>query len=74
MEPDFVAQNGDALTREEHDAWVKRCVETATAEGCTHARWTKHDQIPHLFLVEAWKVRPDDEGEPRFALTTANAS
>lgn len=71
MEPDFVAQNGEIKSREDFDRWMEKNKAEFNPLGCTHVRITKHETIPNLVLFEGWKVRPNDEGEPRFALTLA---
>lgn len=65
MKPDYLAQTGECRTAVERDAWIKARVDEAKAEGCRHGRMS-YDEEHNLYLVEAWKERPDDEGEPRF--------
>lgn len=70
MEPDFIAQNGEIVTPEQYHAWIERNAKLTRRRKWAHARVTRHDLIPNLYLFEAWKVKPDDEGAPRFALAS----
>jgi hypothetical protein len=64
-EPDYVAQTAEITTAEELRAWQEARMSDAKAIGCTWPRWSYDGD--RLYLFEAWKVRPSDEGAPRFA-------
>lgn len=71
QEPDFIAQvqQDPALHRE---WWKVRAAEASNA-GCTFARCAYHPQDATIALFEGWKVRPDDQGEPRWQLVRLEA-
>ena len=55
-----------AHTRHNIGMWaIERAAEFFN-QGATHYRLTMHETIQNLLLLEAWKVRPEDEGEPHF--------
>ena len=66
--PDYIAQTAEPMTQDERFEWMRARTKEATAEGMTHGRFTLHPTIPNLLLVEAWKERPADEGEPRWQM------
>lgn len=67
-EPEYIAQT----TEDEHvagpanaRAWFMQQRQIAFARGCTFPRMTvSEDQTALLF--EAWEVRPEDQGQPRW--------
>lgn len=69
MEPDFIFQTAEPMTSEQRMEWLLLHSREANEDGATFHRATIHPDIPHLTLLESWKVHPDDQGEPRFALT-----
>ena len=66
-EPKYIAQSRCA-TEQEAWAWIQKAVHEDRDQGCTHGRASRHAEQADLYLYEAWEERPDDEGEPRFAL------
>jgi hypothetical protein len=66
MEPDFIAQTAELMTDVERRKWANERAAEFFNQGATHHRLTAHETIPHLLLLEGWKVRPEDEGEPHF--------
>ncbi len=72
-EPDFLSQNGDALTDEERRAWFKVRAAEANEQGAVMARYSIHETIPNLALFEAWKVAPTSQGEQRWQLVPASS-
>ena len=66
MEPDFIAQTAEPMSEGERRKWASERAAEFFHKGATHHRLTIHDTIPHLLLLEGWKVRPKDEGEPHF--------
>lgn len=71
VDADFLAQNGDATTTDEQTAWFTATADEFRGQGATHFRYSRHPTIPNLCLVEGWKVRPANEGDPRWLLTSA---
>lgn len=71
VDADFLAQNADATTEEDQNLWFRAAASAFEACGAKHVRFSRHPTIPNLCLVEGWKVPPANEGEPRWALTTA---
>lgn len=72
-EPFYVRQTAEQMTEDEARRWFHEAAEEACQGGAKWARYTVHPDIKHLMIVEAWRERPDDEGEPRFALTHSQA-
>jgi hypothetical protein len=73
-DPFYVRQSAEPCeTREERDAWFVAAYEEAREQGATWFRFSTHETIPHLRLVEGWKERPanGEDGEPRWALVLA---
>ena len=70
-EPDFLSQNGEALTDDERRAWFKARSAEAYEQGAVMARYSIHETIPNLALFEAWKIAPQSQGEPRWQLVAA---
>jgi hypothetical protein len=71
MEPDFVSQTAEPLTPEQGGNWCRQRAREAERKGAAHHRFTFHPDR-RILLYEGWKVRPDDEGEPRFQLESAD--
>lgn len=69
MEPDYLAQTDDFRTRGERDTWIRDRTAEAKAQGMKHGR-VSLDPDRNLLLVEAWKVCPEEEGEPRWQFAT----
>lgn len=65
-EPEYLAQTGEPMTWEERNAWILARRAEAKARGCTFGRISTHPDNRDLLLIEGWKERPDDQGEPRF--------
>lgn len=69
MEPDYLAQTAEPMTPDERREWFRSRAREAGAQGCVHGRMSVDDaENPTMALVEAWKVRPSDEGEPRWQM------
>jgi hypothetical protein len=68
-EPFYVRQSGDVMTDEEARRWFQMVAQEARDEGATFGRYSFHVSIPNLRIVEAWKERPRDQGEIRWALS-----
>lgn len=68
VEPDFISQNGDLTSDAEKHGWFQKQTDEYRARGGQHFRYSHHDLIPNLILIEGWKERPRNEGEPRWAL------
>lgn len=72
IEPDYIAQNGEDLTQDEALAWFRRrAADAHLNHGCTGFRYSTHDTIPHLILIEGWTKLPADRGEPRWQMAKA---
>lgn len=67
-EPDFVSKTDEPMTPDERMAWLRKRVDEANANGAVFHRASVHPDMSNLTLHEAWKVRPDDQGEPRWGL------
>jgi hypothetical protein len=64
-EPEYVAQTGEAKTPAERGAWIAERKAEAIGKGMTWGR-VSYDPKFNLTLIEYWRERPKDEGEPRF--------
>ena len=71
-EPDYLAQTGDFKVPVAGQHWIRERSFWARKIGCRHIRasWSPEHE---LLLIEAWKVKPDDEGDPRWQLTHARS-
>jgi len=67
-EPFFVAQTGECKTPEDARAWFRARLAEAEAEGAAFTRYSRHSFIENLILIECWRHRPKEQGEPRFAI------
>lgn len=67
-EPIYVRQTGDVTSASEATKWFSEAANEARAEGATWFR-ASVDETLRLLLLEGWRVRPLDQGEPRWALT-----
>ena len=68
-EPFYIWQTGELMSDAERQAWFEAATKEAHARGATFFRFSIHETIPHLILIEGWKKQPADQGEPRFAVT-----
>lgn len=67
VEPDFLFQNGEPLSDEASRIWFQERAAEAKAKGATWCRYSIDETVrPPIRLLEAWLVRPPDEGQPRF--------
>jgi hypothetical protein len=64
-EPNFLRQ-ARIDTQQTKMEWLGNAVAAAREAGMTWARVSQYPDDDKLFLYEAWKERPDDEGPPRF--------
>lgn len=67
--PIYVRQCGDEMTEGEARRWYDGLADELIAAGVTWVRYSVHEHIANLRIVEGWRVRPHDEGEVRWALT-----
>lgn len=75
MKPDFSAQTGEPMTRNEKNEWFRNRVKEFRDKGATHMRAAWDDSFePPLYLVEGWLVEPEDFPPPFFHLTHERAS
>lgn len=72
-EPDYIAQTFEPEHVAERDsmyAWFDVQAAEARKIGCTFPRYSRSEDGTGV-LFEAWKVRPFDQGEPRWHLEPA---
>jgi hypothetical protein len=69
-EPDFIAQTTEPDAAKK-TAWIREQAAQARAAGCTWQRVTSAEGDLATVIVEGWKVRPADEGRPRFKKASA---
>jgi len=69
-EPFFVAQTVEPMTSEQRVAWREAQAKAAGEAGATFCRAARHPQHTNVLLLEGWVERPEDQGAPRFQLTT----
>jgi hypothetical protein len=65
-EPDYIVQNSMVYSLEMGQAWMRCEWETAERIGMNWVRVTVNSNLCTIWLLEAWKDKPDDEGPPRF--------
>lgn len=66
-EPEFISQTDEPMTLEEQQIWFRAKADEANARGATFHRFSRWDKVPPAILLhEGWRVRPQDQGEPRF--------
>lgn len=65
-DPDFVAETFDAYDYTHALQWWKGMVDHAKSRGCTWPRFSWDDERRGL-LFEAWKERPENEGQQRWS-------
>jgi hypothetical protein len=75
--PFYVRQCGGLHTIDQRRDWLNEAFLAASKEAnAPPPLWWRSsisDVVPGLVLLEVWKTRPKDEGEPRWALTTSIA-
>lgn len=70
-EPDFIAQTFEKEHLLDSATWIHNTAKDFNEKGATFAR-VSVEQDDHVYtglLFEGWKVRPVDQGEPRWQLT-----
>ncbi len=65
--PHVIRQTPQPMTDDHAKAWFDEQVKEARALGVTFPRFAHHPDRPGIYLFEGWKVRPEDQGEPRFS-------
>jgi len=75
--PFYVRQCGGLTTMDERRDWLNAAFLDASKEADAPPplwwRASTHPDMPDLVLIEVWRTRPDEEGEPRWGLTTSTA-
>ncbi len=69
-EPDFISQTGECETEEDGRRWIRERADEMRAQGAVLLRASIHPDFDHLLLMEGWKEYTEDQGEPRWQLTT----
>ena len=72
-EPEYIRGTGEPMTATETRAWFRAAADEARSEGAPFLRFSHHPVNTSILLVEGWVARPDDMGDPRFALTLDDA-
>ena len=67
-EPDHVVQNSMVYSLETGQAWMRSEWEQAELIGMHWVRVTVNPNMSTMWLLEAWKIKPEDEGQPRFRM------
>ena len=67
-EPDFSVQTGEAMTDAQRQAWFRHAIPEMRARGAAHIR-ASWEPDHKLLLLEGWRIRPEHEPPPNFALT-----
>jgi hypothetical protein len=68
-EPTYIAMGKSSTFAGKQDWWKERELE-AIKEGCDFFRYSVHPDDACLILIEGWKGWPDDQGEPRWFMTS----
>lgn len=72
MEPFYIRQSNEPMDTVQRNEWASKCADEARLEGAQLCRFSIHPTIPHLFLVEGWKLKAHevgDQSEPRWQLS-----
>lgn len=71
QEPFFIDQHNEQMDKTQREAWIEDQTAKAAEQGANWSRlsWLPPKGTPEIFLFEAWKVRPENEGKPRFHLS-----
>lgn len=69
-EPDFISQTAEPMTPEQRMEWFRWRAADAEEKGATWHRFSSCPEMPEVILHEGWKVRPQDQGEPRFQMVS----
>lgn len=72
-EPDFISQCGELFNDSDRIRWFRQRTKEVKSQGAVLCRYSVHEQIPGLVLFEAWKQRPEDQGDIRWQLVVATA-
>ena len=78
--PDFHAQAGAPDTAVARGGWFYELAKEFRGKGATWVRYAIVDTPPftsgppEMLVIDGWKQRPDDEGEPSVDVTYAEAS
>lgn len=65
-EPEFIAQRYGFDDNAEVQKWINKQCDAMRESEATWFRATIHPDDDQLVLLEGWKMRPKDQGEPRF--------
>lgn len=69
-EPDFLSQCADPFADDDaRHKWFHERAAEAKAKGATWCRYTIHPERGWT-LFEGWKVRPENDGEPRWQIAS----
>lgn len=71
MEPDFIMQAAELTTWVERSDWFLKGMRDMKKDDVTFVRCSLHPDQSHICLLEGWLIKPKDQGEPRFQMTTA---
>jgi hypothetical protein len=66
--PDYARQNGEPLSDEAALRWCNDAATEARSVGCRIVRYSVHQTIKHLRLVEGWTEISVQQGEPAWSL------
>lgn len=66
-EPFYIRETMEPMTPEQQRQWFADAAAEAKVEGGTWPRYTVHPRDARRLLIEVWKVRPHNEGAPRFS-------
>lgn len=75
MEPFYIAQTNERKTPEGKMEWFRERAREAQDEGAKLCRFSQHQEIPDLILVEGWKAlahEVGDQGDIRWQLGYAD--
>jgi hypothetical protein len=59
------------MSKEVREKWILKHCRIMRENGAIIMRVTAHATIKDLYLIEGWRTRPENQGEPRFQLTHA---
>ena len=69
--PDFIMQDAELTTSVKRSHWFLKGIRDMKKDGVTFVRCSIRPDKSHICLLEGWRTKPKDQGEPRFQMTIA---
>lgn len=69
VEPVFVVSSVDKMDEAEQVQWFQTATEQLRAEGANFFRYSVHETVPNLRMVEGWKSAPANQADQKWPIT-----